>query len=356
MSFFTVLAAASAVSFSAHASATAAAAAVEIAPSGVVVGKPYSAVRKAASAAGFAEGASGCLFTPDRAAAKSPATGSLRIYTGRRVCTPDAPVRSVEYRRRYATGSLSEDAALTALSRKIGAEPACQSPVPPRGECAWNDPKRFPKTAAIIARLSGSELTVTQESVDDLSKTNSLKRNFDPLFDPRLPVSAIDPRAPGGVKLGMTVGEISRQFEEAGFQPVEAPNAGDASCHWRFQRRHELDIEVALRAREKGGRLEACKTDSLIVGVDYRKRDMRLKETKNALSAIEAVDKWRRALKPADEQGICKGTAGTPPPLALSCNFIAPSAAPEARTARLKYQRTPQTGAVEIQAYLLAAN
>ena len=352
MRILTILAAAAAL---APAAGLAAAHAVDIAPPGVAIGKPYGAVRKAAVAAGYVEGAAGCLFTADRTKPKSGAEGTIRILTGLSACDPSAPVRTIEHRRRYRRGEISEETALAALARRIGAEPACQSPSAPRGECAWNDPKKFPKIRMIAARLSGTELTVTQEAVPDLTKANSHRGAFDPAFDPRRGLSDLEPLSPGGVRLGMTAGEAATQLKEAGFEP-EALGAGDDTpCVWSFKRRHEIDIEVRLRARG-ADRSEICVKQAIVVGVEYRKRDMRTKETAGAPTASEALEKWRRHLKPAQEQGTCGGRPGQPPPVALNCNFLLPAAAPGVRVARLGRQTDVRTGAVEMTAYLLSAN
>ncbi len=309
-------------------------------PKGVEIGRPLADARKAANAAGFAEQMNKCAFLAGDGGA------SILLSAGE-VCDEAAPVRFITYNVRLDPPRDDADIA-AALDREIGSGHVCIGEGEQLLNCAWNKPKKFPKTDAILAQPQKISLNITMRAIADLSKSNDDKGKFDKAFDPLAPAGDLDPLAPGGLALGMDVATASRNLKEAGFVATMREGPDGAACAWRFQRDLELDIVVNLRA-STDQHAESCAAGARLWNIDYRKRDMRKDAIAKAMTPEKVLAAWRRALNAPSQTGQCGTPAGAP----VNCTFDAPAALRDARSARLAYDRPADGKTLSVAAQLV---
>jgi hypothetical protein len=283
------------------------------------IGMPFPAARQLLLDGGFAAGqamSDGCVFRKEGAVAVK-----ITLSTGRGRCEEEKALGFIRYTRTQRGAQPDGFGVKELVSAGVGAEADCRLATERTVFCAWNDPERYRDLVKIDLAVQGIVTNVslrsyvgadpdrTPNAVSTIGGRDSISATEFGVYDPRAPISALNPRAPNGVRIGAPLSEVAAKLLDAGFTTPDGGRLGKLGCAWRFRRNNEVDVRIDLRAvvKANGASRSACEEGAVISNISFNKTDYRPAVVAKEPTPTAMIDRWRTKLAADPVSENCTG-------------------------------------------------
>ena len=144
--------------------------------------------------------------------------------------------------------------------------------------------------------------------------------------DPRAPLSAFDPLAPGGINTGMSLSEVDSILSPAGFVSSDGWRTALETCKWLFTIQQQLHVEISVVPMENSSASSSskmCTPEAIVRDINYSKTEYRSNQLESLRSAEDIRSMWIGSL--GDPSLGCNTGPGPGSTSLTTCNWLSES-------------------------------